>query len=632
MVLPLGRKTRALLAILALSAPRPIMRPRLAELLWSRRLEEQARASLRQEIHRLLEALQPVGADVLRVTRDHLAIRSDLVWIDVNEVLNASVANPSALSMMTAELLEDFDDVDPALDQWLLTERARLRDHARGVAEVLLKQQTSPDGVIQSAQQLLGIDRAHEGGWRALIRAHAERGERGLAIQAFERCRVALAERLDAAPSQETQRLVTEVRSGTVAVPPQRPPAVFARPPIPEGERQSVTVGVRPLQLIGSNGSDAQLGMGLAEDIAAALSQFQWLSMVPSSSLTQFDRDATMLRRSFGVDFLLDGNIHQLGSRTRASVWLMDLRDENRIAWSQRFDWTSSDILTLQDDMVAEIAAQLGPEIQMAESRRVAQQGDEPRTAYDLVLRALPLTARLRRDEFNQAELLLNEALTLDPDYAPAHVSLAYHLNFRVGQGWASDVAKAVADAGRHASRAIALDPASARAFAVAGHVRAFMDKRPREALELHARALSLNPNLPMAWGFSAATYTYLGELDEAARRFARYKRLSPNDPNTFLFDAAMTLMELQRRDYDAAIQCGRRTCELNPNFVSGFRHYLCALGHAGLTEEATRMRSRLLALDPTTTVATAVWAVPLQHGDKDHYAAGLLLAGLPAD
>ena len=201
----------------------------------SRRLEEQARASLRQEIHRLLEALQPVGADVLRVTRDHLAIRSDLVWIDVNEVLNASVANPSALSMMTAELLEDFDDVDPALDQWLLTERARLRDHARGVAEVLLKQQTSPDGVIQSAQQLLGIDRAHEGGWRALIRAHAERGERGLAIQAFERCRVALAERLDAAPSQETQRLVTEVRSGTVAVPPQRPPAVFAPSTHPGG-------------------------------------------------------------------------------------------------------------------------------------------------------------------------------------------------------------------------------------------------------------------------------------------------------------------------------------------------------------------------------------------------------------
>ena len=56
-VLPAGRKTRALLAIVALGAPRPVLRSRLAEMLWSRRSEEQARASLRQEIHRLLEAL-----------------------------------------------------------------------------------------------------------------------------------------------------------------------------------------------------------------------------------------------------------------------------------------------------------------------------------------------------------------------------------------------------------------------------------------------------------------------------------------------------------------------------------------------------------------------------------------------
>ena len=60
-VLPAGRKTRALLAVLALSSPRPALRGRLAELLWSRRPEEQARASLRQEIHRLLEALAPAG-------------------------------------------------------------------------------------------------------------------------------------------------------------------------------------------------------------------------------------------------------------------------------------------------------------------------------------------------------------------------------------------------------------------------------------------------------------------------------------------------------------------------------------------------------------------------------------------
>src|SRR5215472_11263597 len=71
-VLPAGRKTRALLAVIALSSPRPALRSRLAELLWSRRPEEQARASLRQEIHRLLESLAPAEAEVLAVNRDHI--------------------------------------------------------------------------------------------------------------------------------------------------------------------------------------------------------------------------------------------------------------------------------------------------------------------------------------------------------------------------------------------------------------------------------------------------------------------------------------------------------------------------------------------------------------------------------
>src|SRR5690242_375054 len=79
-VLPAGRKTRALLAVVALSTPRPALRGRLAELLWSRRPEEQARASLRQEIHRLLETLSPCGTEILTITRDHLALRPGLVW------------------------------------------------------------------------------------------------------------------------------------------------------------------------------------------------------------------------------------------------------------------------------------------------------------------------------------------------------------------------------------------------------------------------------------------------------------------------------------------------------------------------------------------------------------------------
>ena len=209
-VLPPGRKTRALLAIVALSAPRPVLRARLAELLWSRRLEEQARASLRQEIHRLLDVLASKDVDIIAVSRDHLMLRPGTVWLDAEEVLKASPENPTPLDLLDGELLEDLDGVDPAFDTWLHGERERLRDRARTVADALLREamEVGPKETIAAAQRLLSIDRAHEGAWRALMRAHAERGERGMAIQAYERCRAVLSDLMDAAPSPETQRLL----------------------------------------------------------------------------------------------------------------------------------------------------------------------------------------------------------------------------------------------------------------------------------------------------------------------------------------------------------------------------------------------------------------------------------------
>ena len=127
-ILPPGRKTRALLAIVALSAPRPVMRARLAELLWSRRPEEQARASLRQEIHRLLDVLAPAGQELLSINRDSLALRPGVVWVDVDEVLRATAAHSASLALLDGDLLESMDGIDPAFDVWLAAERERLRD------------------------------------------------------------------------------------------------------------------------------------------------------------------------------------------------------------------------------------------------------------------------------------------------------------------------------------------------------------------------------------------------------------------------------------------------------------------------------------------------------------------------
>jgi DNA-binding SARP family transcriptional activator len=633
-VLPAGRKTRALLAIVALGAPRPVLRSRLAEMLWSRRSEEQARASLRQEIHRLLEALGPAGGDIISVNRDQLQLVPGAVWVDVEEVLRATPANPASLSLLDGDLLEDLDGVDSAFDAWLSVERERLRDHARTVAENLLREQSDPETAIPAAQQLLSIDRAHEGAWRALMRAHAARGERGMAIQTYERCRAVLADLLDAAPSPETQRLLSEIRNAK-----EMPQAsVAAQPALPEargaGHRGGARLGVMPLEMVGGSDEVAHLAPGLAEEITAALARFRWMFLVSSSSLARMaaqTRDETAIRRAFGLDFLLDGTVQLAGRRARITIRLLDLRAGNQVVWARRFDRQLNDILTLQDEIASEVVAQIDPEILLIEAKRAANRPPTDPTAYDLVLRALFLIDRFDREQFEEAGQLLVRAIALEPDYATAHALFAYWHVFLVGQNWADDNPAALEEAGRCAERAITLDPQDAKALTIAGHVRAFLHHRLREALVLHERALMVNPNLAMAWNLSGVTHAYLGDWEEAERRIDRYKTLSPMDPHAFFYDTAFIIVALIKRDYESAVVAGRQVSEINPSFSAACKPYIAALGHLGRRSEAEPVIRRLLVIEPDFTVQRFVETSPFaQEHDTLHYAEGLRLAGVP--
>ena len=644
-VLPVGRKTRALLAVVALSAPRAALRGRLAELLWSRRPEEQARASLRQEIHRLLEALSQAGPDILSVTRDHITLRPGAAWIDVDQVMRATVAQPAALSLLDGDLLEDLDGLDPSFDMWLAAERERLRDRGRSLAEDLLRGVSDPDVVIPAAQQLLRIDRAHEGAWRALMKAHAARGERGMAIQSYDRCRAVLADLLDAAPSAETQRLLSEIRGPSGSRLPLRPPA-----PLPSAEEMEETpvladrgfgptrggahIGVLPFTLLGTEVDEAHLGPGLAEEITAALSRFRWMFVASSNSLARFadeNRDEVAIRRLFGLDFLLDGSIQRVRGRLRITVRLLDLRHANQVVWARRFDRQAHDLLTLQDEIAAEVVAQTDPEILLIEARRVANRPTTGATAYHLVLRALSLINRLERAALTQAGAYLRQAIERDPDYAAAHAWYAYWQTFMLGQHWAEDPQAALEAAERLADRAILLDPFDARGLTICGHVRAFLHRRLEEAAVLHERALALNPNLAMAWALSAVTHAYLGNVAEAERRNLRYKKLSPFDPFAFFFDAFFVLIHLMKGDYESAAAIGRSVVGMNPAFSAAYKPYLAALGYLGRPQEAEVVRHRLAAIEPGFSIRSFLATTPMQReSDRVHFAEGLRRAGVP--
>jgi DNA-binding SARP family transcriptional activator/tetratricopeptide (TPR) repeat protein len=634
-VLPPGRKTRALLAIVALAAPRPALRSRLAELLWSRRPEEQARASLRQEIHRLLDVLTSHGTDIVAVSRDHLLLRPGMAWVDADEVMRASPDDPAPLDLLDRQLLEDLDGLDPAFDIWLHTERERLRDRGRAIAETLLRDaaEAGAEATIVAAQRLIGIDRAHEGAWRALMRAHAERGERGQAIQSYERCRAILSD-MEAVPSPETQRLLAEIRTGQVVAPTadgqaaERPSETRA-----PGGRGGARIGVLPLQSVTGEDEEVRLALSLTADITSALTRFRALFLVSGESMAQVSEagDNEALRSQLGIDFTLGGSVQRAGDRLRIGAQLCDLRGGGQVVWGRLFDREGSDLFALQDEVAAAIAAQVEPQILLGESRHALAVPIEESSVYEMVMRALPATARLEREEFMQAGDVLRRAAEQDPNFAAAHAWLSVWQALLVGQGWAVDRTAALRLAAGHAERAITLDPQDARSFAYAGHVRASLQRRPLEAVALYERAIALNPYLASTYSLSATAHIFLGELAEADRLAARYKQLTPLDPYAFFYDEPFSMSALLREDYATAAASGRAVSEMNPRYACACYAYLAALGHLHEDREANIVRRRLLAINPGFTVQLFLTVSPLQRPrDRDVFAAGLRLAGVP--
>jgi tetratricopeptide (TPR) repeat protein len=318
-------------------------------------------------------------------------------------------------------------------------------------------------------------------------------------------------------------------------------------------------------------------------------------------------------------------------NKLRITMRLLDLRAGNQIVWARRFDRQANDLLTVQDEIASEVVAQIDPEILLIEAKRSAARPRVNATAYDLVLRSIPLMTRFDRETFQQAGEYLAQAIALEPDYAAAHAWYAYWHVFLIGQDWADDQTETMRMGGAYAERAIILDPYDAKALTIAGHVRAYLHHSLDEAAALHDRALELNPNLAMAWALSAITHAYRGDADEAERRNRRYKALSPLDPLAFFFDSVFGMIHLLRHEYQHAANVGRAVTQLNPSFSGGYKPYLSALGHLGREQESAAVLRRLLTIEPDFTIERFLMKTALEPAaDRDHYALGLKLAGAP--
>jgi len=672
-VLPPGRKTRGLLAIIAMAGRRPVLRSKLAEMLWSRRSEEQARASLRQEIHRLLDALAPVGAPVISVERHALALKPGLTTVDAERLLNANVnhviAQASALARtdgapglpsgtmlppLDGVLLEELNGTDPALDLWLAGERRRMREHALALFEAALQRRPDPAALIAICRQLLLLNPLHEGAWRGLIRAQLVLGERGAALQSAAQCAELFSSRLSGEPSGETGRLLAELRSAEPAerdvVPAVEPKSdggdnaeAAAQPAGPDEDvvvsmagrrlhdRHVATLAVLPpLDL--DTATDDRLVPALTEELTVALANHPVLAVISGTVLAQAlvgGRDDELLRRNLGLDYVLDGTVQRGRGRIRIILRLLDLRLQGHVVWAQRFDSEPDDVLGRLDEVAAQVSAQLPWELLVIESRRVGGRPAAELNANQLVLRALARTMRTERSQNDSAGDLLHRAEALDPEHPLIPLAESLRRFVRVIQFWGEidEEARLASSAIRKSLDAGRVDPVT---MATAGFIRGLLQDEPEVGLGLIRRALDHHPTMSMGLVFASFVLARLGRLDEAKASFESYKRLSPLHPMHYMFDGIGLLIDLLRGDVERVARIGRELVELSPSFLYPAIPTLAAYGLLGQDAEAERLLARIEAMDVEVTVEEVLRRLPLsREQDRARLRDGLRRTGM---
>jgi tetratricopeptide (TPR) repeat protein len=318
--------------------------------------------------------------------------------------------------------------------------------------------------------------------------------------------------------------------------------------------------------------------------------------------------------------------VRKAGNRVRITAQLIDGATGGHL-WAERFDRELTDIFAVQDEVTQEIVSALALNLTKGrEQRSASEQTDNPEV-YDCFLRGREEWWRQTRAANAQARALLQRAVELDPNFAPAYAYLAAtHMHDYVNQ-WSASPSQSLERAQQLALRAVALDeayPHAHWALAISYIWMRQLDKSIAEA----QRAISLDPNFAEGHVSLGFALHYAGRFEEALACFDKGMALDPYYPDIYLHFQAQAHFHLGR--FETAIGFLKRRLIRNPDTDISRVLLAACYGHLGRIDEARAEWQELLRVNPDYSLEHRRKVLPYKNpADFEFLADGLRKAGL---
>ena len=650
-----NRKSRALLAFLALSETGRETRERLLGLLWSEADPARARGSLRQAVYEIRTSLEAAGwygfaADNLTVRIEHTDVDSDTHDV-LEEIALGRVHSLLADRQRPAEtLLEDLASVDPAFESWVTARREVLARHLCRELEGMLEAAGSGRAAKDAAAALLNLDPTHEKAARALMRAHAADGNVGSALDIYKRLWDLLDAEFDVEPAEETQRLVAEIKlaegkpGGSMALPTQV--RIFSSPAIgtsPDDRSSSGLQRVQPHQRVQPQ-QRVIVAVGkfeLASDQAKHGYIFQAFRRELIAQLVRF-REWVVRDLDFGAgapvpgssEYVIEATAIEQRNTARLVVTLKHLETGDYL-WSERLPLDLGSWYESIQDIVRRLSSQLNVYLSAGRLATLMQKPSSNLRAYDMWLKAQTRLFHWSPEEGHAAEELLKRIIAEVPDFAPAYASLAsfsgnvhfYH------PGFMRTVERHRA-AREYADQAVRLDPIDSRAHLSLGWADAFLEGYDSAASH-HALALELNDSDPWILTSTALSSVFVGDGTRARELSEKASLASPSPSPSQMGYRAQVAYAIE--DYEEAVRSIQHATAVH---FGGWR--AASLAQKGDLAEARtaldaffgRVRERWYGRGPASPATITQWFLhlhPIRHRDTwSRLRDGLEKAGAP--
>ena len=353
------------------------------------------------------------------------------------------------------------------------------------------------------------------------------------------------------------------------------------------------SIAVLPFENLSDDKGAAYFAEGIQDEILTKLASIADLKVISRTSTAKYKskpEDLKTVSQQLGVATVLEGSVQKARDKVRVNVQLIDARADSHL-WAKTYDRDLADVFAIQSEVAQEIADSLKAKLSPTEANTMARAPTNDMEAYDLFLKGefeqRVANSNFQAESFDQATRWYKAAIARDPNFALAIAQLAI---CQLRRHWLSDplTDAEVMEAGRLANQAVTLAPDLAQAHVAAGLFHYYGFREYDQALTEFERALQLQPNNALALSFIAFVHRRQGKWDLTLDELKKSIELDPRDPYTI---GGVAETDIFLRRWKEAEDFARRGLTIDPHESTCMRMLLLSsLNQTGNAQEPLRL------------------------------------------